>query len=287
MEIWEELHQQYKRIDEMVKEKGCFVDEASQKPYYSGYEYKTLYDWDQYFETIVQLYLGHDTSLIRNGVTIFLDNQDEEGFIYRSVPRMPGRGQGMEHVKPFLAQIVLLVYKYEKDLSWIDDRYYERLKKYINYWLKQKDKNGNHLSTWDSAPHTGMDNQHERAGYWDDCFCEGVDLNSYLVRECHAMSLLSRLKGKKEDEEYFLACEQQVKNAVLSLWDEEDKIFYDQDERTGNPLKVKYVGAFATMWAGIATKEQAEYMVRNYIMNPDEFWRDFPLPAYAASGASI
>jgi hypothetical protein len=46
-----------------------------------------------------------------------------------------------------------------------------------------------------SAPHTGMDNQHERVGYWLDRFCEGVDLNSYLVRELRAFSRLDALYG--------------------------------------------------------------------------------------------
>ena len=230
----------------------------------------------------MQLYLGHDSTLIRNGVTIFLDNQDERGFIYRSVPRSEG-GQGDEHVKPFLAQIVLLVYRYERDLSWITENYYDRLKKYLKYWLQNLDSNHNHLSTWLSAPHTGMDNQHERAGYWYDNFCEGVDLNAYLVRECRAMSLIADLKEKPEDAAWFEHQARLVTQAVQTLWDDEDGFFYDRDERTGKALKIKYVGSFAAMWAGIATKEQAERLVREHILNPAEFWRQFPLPAYAAT----
>ena len=44
--------------------------------------------------------------------------------------------------------------------------------------------NKNGLSAWMSSPHTCMDNQHERSGWWLDCGCEGADLNSYLVKEC-------------------------------------------------------------------------------------------------------
>lgn len=47
-----------------------------------------------------------------------------------------------------------------------------------------------------SAPHTGMDNQHERAGFWLDRFSEGVDLNCYLVRECRAFATLAELYGQ-------------------------------------------------------------------------------------------
>ena len=34
------------RIYEMMKQKGVFTDAVTGKPYYTGYEYATLYDWD-------------------------------------------------------------------------------------------------------------------------------------------------------------------------------------------------------------------------------------------------
>lgn len=278
----QELHADYKRIDKMMREKGVYTDEQTGKNYFTGYEYKTLYDWDQYFEAIVQLYLGWDTNLIKNGVTIFLDNQQEDGFIWRSVPRSEG-GQGDEHVKPFLAQIALLLCKREKNLDWIGCTYYDRLKKYLIYWLENKSPRKNGLSVWDSAPHTGMDNQHERAGYWYDCFCEGVDLNCYLVRECQAMAEIAKIKGRPEDAEWFLAQAQRVTAAVQTRWDETDGIFYDADCRTGETLKVKYAGIFASLWAGVATPEQARRMVEEHLANPAEFWRAFPVSSYAAT----
>lgn len=76
------------------------------KQYYTGYEYATLYDWDQFFETIIQLYLGWETTYARNGVEIFLDIQKENGYIQRSSKGC--EEQLSEHVKPFQAQISLL-----------------------------------------------------------------------------------------------------------------------------------------------------------------------------------
>lgn len=268
------------RIDRIMREKGVLLDRSSGLDYYTGYSYETLYDWDQYFEAILQLYVGWDTRLIRNGVHIFLANQDEHGFIYRSVPRAVNCGQGDEHVKPFLAQICLLVWKNDGTLDWLSAEEYEKLKKYLLYWLRDKDRDGDGLSTWDSAPHTGMDNQHERAGWWYDSFCEGVDLNAFLVRECSAMSKLAAIRGDGSAADFFAAEAKRVARAVQTLWDEQDGIFYDRDERTGAPIRVKYVGAFATLWAGIATPAQAERMVREHILNPREFWRPFPLPPF-------
>ena len=73
------------------------------------------------------------------------------------------------------------------------------------------------------------------------------------------------------------------RDAVLSLWDEQEGIFYDRDARCGEAIKVKYIGSFAVLWAGIATKAQADRLVKEHLLNPREFYRPFPFPAYAAS----
>ncbi len=189
-----ELRQQLQPQQELML-RGIFTDEDTGRPYFTGYSYRTLYDWDQYFESIVQIHMGWSSEYIKNGVTIFLDHQRESGLISRSVPS--NEFHDPEHVKPFLSQIAWLVYQNYSELGWIaDDYYFNRLRRYLDYWLVDMDGNQNGLSEWMSAPHTGMDNQHERVGWWLDRFSEGVDLNCYLVRECQAFSRLAGLLGK-------------------------------------------------------------------------------------------
>ena len=175
------LLEDIERITRMAEAKGKFTEPDTQLSYYTGYAYATLYDWYQYFEGIAELYMGHGTALLKNAVEIFLHFQKPNGHIRRSTDGE--EAQLSEHVKPFLAQTVLLIYRHDHEIDFLNDNMYCKLKKYLLYWLFDRDPNGNFLSVWDSAPHTGMDNQHERAGWWYDCFCEGVDLNAYLVRE--------------------------------------------------------------------------------------------------------
>lgn len=56
---------------------GILKDEATGLPYFTGYSYNVLYDWDQYFEAIVQIYMGWPSEYIKNGVLLFLQNQHE------------------------------------------------------------------------------------------------------------------------------------------------------------------------------------------------------------------
>lgn len=286
------------RINTLM-EKGIQTDADTGKMYFTGYSYNTLYDWDQYFEAIPQIYLGWDTKYIKNGVTIFLDNQQENGFIMRRIPgestkkmrnssdpnvRLCNEQEDIEMVKPFLSQIALLVYKEEFDLSWITPDYYEKLKKYIIYWITEMDKNNNGLSTWRSGPHSGMDDQVERVGAWGACISEGVDLNCFLYRECVAFSLISGVLENKDEETFFSHKAEQLKQLIKEkMWCEEDGFFYDLHEKTGQFIRVKSSCGFAPLWAGIATKEQAQRLVSEHLLNPKEFWRAFPISSYAAT----
>ena len=54
---------------------GILKDETTGLPYFTGYSYNVLYDWDQYFEAIVQIYMGWPSEYIKNGVQLFLQNQ--------------------------------------------------------------------------------------------------------------------------------------------------------------------------------------------------------------------
>jgi putative isomerase len=287
--------------EEALMQRGIFTDSDTGRDYFTGYDYKTLYDWDQYFESIVQIYMGWPSTYIKNGVTIFLDHQQPSGMISRSVPS--NEYHDPEHVKPFLAQIAILVARFYGETDWIlNAQTFPRLQSYLDYWLHEMDGNGDGLSEWMSAPHTGMDNQHERAGYWLDRFSEGVDLNCYLVRECRAFAQLASWYGEEAiAAEYVAAADARSARIRELLWDEKEGFFYDGNARFEEAFKsrkagwgainginerlirVKSVAAFTTLWAGVATPEQARRMVMEHLLNPREFWTPYPVGALAKS----
>lgn len=284
---FETLKQQYPRLSSMMKQ-GIQHDEATGKAFFTGYSYGTLYDWDQYFEGIIQLYLGWGTEYLRNAVTIFLDHQKPDGFIERSIQcgadmaLSPASPEKRELVKPFLAQQTLLCYKADGSFEWLTEEYYGRLRALLLYWLDRRGSEG--LAYWDSAPHSGMDDQVARCGGWDACFCQGTDLNSFLYRECMAMAELAGLRGAKEDSAGFYKSAEELKRAVQEfLWCEADGIYYDRNRFSGEAIRIKSSAAFAPLWAGIARPDQAERLISGHLVNPEEFWRPFPLPSYAAT----
>lgn len=275
----------YEEMDALMR-RGIQTEAVTGKPYFTGYSYESLYDWDQYFEGLVQLYMGWGTKYLLSAVDIFLDHQNADGFIPRAIdpPTLHRPDEPTEMVKPFLSQILLLCLHEDGQIDFLEsgDRF-SRLTAYLKHWLFALDRRGAGLSYWRSSPHTGMDNQRERAGDWGSDFCEGVDLNAYLCREISAYRILCGTIGRNREADEAGAWYEQRRSALLAAcWDEEDGFFYDVDARTGERIRVKSVAGFAPMWAGIVSAEQAERLVREHLLNPEEFARPYPIPAYAA-----
>jgi len=278
-----DLRRNLLRIDQVMRSKGIQLDPNSGRPFFTGYSYKNLYDWDPYFEGIVQLELGWTPQYMINGVKIFLDIQRADGYIRRVNDPTP-REEADEMFKPFLAQISLLISRKLANTQWLDDNYYQRMRKFLLYWLNVLTKNNGELSYWRSAPHTGMDTQHERAGHWKADYDNGVDLNAYLYRECLAFALIADARKNPADAQLFRDKAEQKKKAIQeSCWNEEDGFYYDVDNRTGMQIPVKSIAGFAPLWARIATQDQAKRLVGEHLTNVHEFWRKFPVSSLAAT----
>ncbi len=136
-----ELRENLLRIDQVMRAQGIQRDSNTGRAYFSGHSYKTLYDWDPYFEGILQLELGWDPKYMINGVKIFLDIQRADGFI-RRVNDPSRREEADEMKKPFLARISVLIRRKLGIADWLDDNYYQRVRRFVRYWLSalSKDK---------------------------------------------------------------------------------------------------------------------------------------------------
>lgn len=273
---WLRLESRLEELNRDVARRGIIPFE-SHADLLTGYSYGEFYDWDLYFENIYLSYYGI-SRYCRSNMEVFLDKQLECGFVARTliVPRY------RQHFKPFLAQIAVLGSRQTKRFDWLAGKYYDRLKKYLDYWFWYTDLDKNGLCVWNSADHSGMDNQNSRAGVMDTDAVEGVDLNTYLVRELQAMQQIASALGKKDE-----AAEFEKRAGALAdkinevLWDEKDGFYYDRNERTGEMVRVKSVAGFLPLWAGIVPEDRTKRLVDEHLTNPKEFWLKYPIPTYA------
>jgi glycogen debranching enzyme len=178
-------------------------------------------------------------------------------------------------------------------------RAFDALDRYDNWFRNHRDADGDQLMSYVDYLESGWDN----AVRWDRARAlfqssperyqklysqirmapvEAVDLNSFIYTQRSVLARLAERLGLHEKaEEYLKLAEQTAEGVRKNMWDAETQFYYDMLEENNEILKVKSPAAFATMFAGIATREQAESLLE-HLLNSSEFWTRFPLPTVSA-----
>lgn len=266
------------QVNRDIEARGLHPFPGSDGKLLTGYAYGEFFDWDLYFENVYLSYYGVSQYDFTN-LQIFLSRQQPDGFISRTLGVVYPKPQQM--FKPFLAQLAVLGSQQTGSYEWLRAEDYERLQKYVNRWFAY-DSDHNGLPVWDSSDASGMDNQTSRSGEIGSYFDEGVDLACYLVRELQAMAIISEKLGKtREQQEYLEHAKKLAKQINDVFWDDKDGFYYDRNEKTGKSIRVKSAAAFFTLWAGVAPKDHARRLIKEHLLNPKEFWLNYPVASYA------
>ena len=232
--------------------------------------YHELYDWDAYFMGVALSY--KDPTLLAGSVKNFLDNVSHDGY----TPRTIGPSNFLylpEMSKPFLAQAALLVSSQNKDVAWLKD-YYPKLAGTIRFWETSR-MAPNGLFRWFNAFESGVDNNPAVNSVPAET-TEGVDLQCYIYREYLAMSIIAERLGSLEDARSYALKAKNLRERIQKiLWSDRDGMYLNFDLTTNALVRVRTWTNFLPMWARIATKEEADIMVRRYLTDPKEFKSSF------------
>jgi putative isomerase len=97
------------------------------------------------------------------------------------------------------------------------------------------------------------------------------------------MAILSRKLGHTTQGGEFQQQADDLKRLIQQkMWSEADGIFLNIDSRTGQFVRIKSWTNFVPLWAGVATREQAQRMIRQHLLNPGEFWAPSGIRTLAA-----
>jgi hypothetical protein len=274
---WTELNHRLRTVNADIQAHGLRHIPGVEGTFLTGYPYNEFYDWDLYFENLYLSYYGVWTYCFTN-LKEFLNREQPDGYVNRSLIKQRDRQQ----FKPFLAQLAVLGCKQNHDdYEWLRGNYYARLVKYLDKWFSY-DSDHNGLPVWNSADAAGTDNQWSRGGALGAFEIEGVDLASYLIRELRAMSVIAaHLKLHADSAHFTRHAGQVVKLINATFWDEQQGMYFDRNEKTGKRVYVKSATNFMPLFAGAATHRRAERMIHEHLLNPDEFWLNYPVASYA------
>ncbi len=262
-----------------------------------------LWDWGNWANNIalrqIAKYQGKENDLIKHeigSVNNFLNEQHEDGSIeiavfsgkeHDFVSLMPHRNVH----KPVLAQHVAFILKYVDALDWAKE-IFPKLKKFVTFYEENAKHESGLFYFFDDFA-IGVDND-PSTFYRPDNSSASIFLNSLMYMELGSMSHIASLIGKLEDAEYYKQKQAELKNAINEhCYDEKDGMYYscDINLRPIEPDVLLHSGAprhystliqrlgcwssFLPLWAGIPTKEQAERIVKENLLDEKGFWAPY------------
>lgn len=265
---------------------------------------QTLWDWDSWLMNVAlrqiltdcpnrssnQIAAGEEGCILN-----FVEHASAEGYIpiFIHTFREPDLTKGLDtnmH-KPNLAQHTAFVIRQTGNTAFVQP-YMDTIVRFVErYYREFQHPNG--LFFWKDDFAIGVDND-PSTFYRPRCSSGSIYLNSLMYRELLALSYIYERLGDQKEAFRWRNRGEQLRAAVQRhCWDERDGCFYSVDLgllpvdpqqllHSGRPrhwdcliMRLGVWSSFLPMWAGIATPEQAERMVREHITNPKTFWAKY------------
>ncbi|KUY30416.1 MGH1-like glycoside hydrolase domain-containing protein [Elizabethkingia ursingii] len=259
-----------------------------------------FWSWDSWKQAVGLSYFN--APLAKDNIRSMFDYMDEYGMVADCVYTDKKENNWRDTKPPLAAWAVWKVYEQTKDAGFVKEMY-PKLIKYHQWWYENRDHDKNRLCEYGSTDGTriaaawesGMDN----AVRFDEAVLmknnnkawslnqESIDLNAYLFAEKKYLSQLASVIGNKKEAKDW-------NNSVIGLADKINQRFYDTtkgyyyDKLLGKqePIAVEGSEGWIPLWAGIATKEQAN-AVSKVMMNEHKFNTKVPLPTLTADHAKF
>ena len=264
-----------------------------------------VFEWDNFFNAVLTS-LEDKVQAADEIKSTFL-GQETSGLIPNAVSpavRTPDRSE-----PPVGAYCIWKVYQKYQDramLEWV----YPRLVRFHDWWFKDRgdgqpwrDGNRDGLLEWGSDKgsaggfvdrgmfkgpkwESGMDDSpvFDDGGYDENTYTmkmNDIGLNSLYAVDAECLAKIAAILGDAQASRRFNAEYEVMKQRInASLWNEKDGIYEDR-HWNGEFTRRLSPTSFYPMLAGIATPGQAERMVKEHLLNPQEFWGKYVIPSIA------
>lgn len=240
--------------------------------------HRFMWIWDSAFHSMA--FAEYNLGMAKDCIRSILSVQEEDGFI----SHMSGIYGGFSNVTQpqVLAWATWNIYKKDEDAEFLRE-VAPKLKKFLLWTVKNRDKNGNGLLEWFTEPHyteckcgeSGLDNS-PRFDFEADM--DAIDFSTYLCNDARYLSYVFEAIGDNENAEYFKDLHESIKKKINELtWCEEDGLYYDR-LFDGTLTGVASPSSFLPMFAGLCTREQADKMVK-VLLDEKRFWTAMPVPS--------
>ena len=234
---------------------------------------------------------------------VYIDQQYDDGLIaYRHGPRGPQvyPHEGIPTTSaPFFSWTNWEIYTVSKDRAFLKDAY-QAGARFIRYLEAERDRNKDGMFEW--GPYGIIENVRDGWNVVFQLFSEGedegrdisheldvLDLTAEVANEMYYLKLIAKELGDTSGvREWSTKFDRTARLINAHMWDTQDKFYYNVSmtdhsfEFEGQSLKRKELIGFLPMWARVASKPQAEALVK-HLTDGASFWRTYGIPTLAAN----
>lgn len=257
-----------------------------------------LFDWDTFFAAT--LAAAGDRDLAYANAIEVLREETPAGFVGNYA--RAGNWKSFDRSEPPVGAITVLALYRKFHERWFLEETYTPLLQW-NRWWEQNRRMGKYLvwgSDGENPPgnpddssrgkrqgaiyESGLDNSpmYDAATFDEKThrlLMADVGLMSEYAADCDALAEIAAALGKTSEEKELRERAKFYRRALGTLWDEKTGMFLNKDLHTGELNTRTSPTNFYPLLARAATPEQAHRMIREHLLNTDEFWGKWVIPA--------
>ena len=259
-----------------------------------------LFDWDTYFAAWMAS-IENKALAYANAIAI-TEEVTEQGFI----PNMSTTGEfkTRDRSQPPVGAISVQAICDRFDETALAEELFDTLLRWNRWWPEHRDQDG--YLCWGSDPYeaitgnkyetlpintrfasaleSGLDNSpmYEEMPYNDQRHLmqlADVGLMSFYIADCQALADLAGRIGRYDVIDELNQRADRYTEKLKTLWCEQTGLFLNKRLDNGELQKRLSPTHFYALLAGVPTQAQAERMINEHMLNPDEFWGDWVLPS--------
>ena len=260
-----------------------------------------MFGWDSFFAGMMMGMIDRD--LAYANIFAILEEITEDGM----VPNFgSGCGTSKDRSEPQVGSLCVWKLYLQYGDKWFIEECYPRLLSWNRWRFSKRDFRGDGMLELASTPwayqpedevwssqhvgarqgmmwESGIDN----SPMWDrfeednDHHCMKlyyVGLNALMVMDCHILAKMARLLGKEDDWQELTAREERLGKLINeNLWSDKDQCYMNKnwDDTFDSCMSLTN---FYPLLAGIASTERLRSVVYGHLLNPKEFWGEYPVP---------
>lgn len=253
----------------------------------SPFAYNGFWAWDSWKHA--RALALFEPELARDQVRAMFDHQLPDGMIPDTVMVDPAGNNTANTKPPLAAWAVEGILAADGEWDFVEEML-PALLKYMAFWEKRRAP-GEELYAYggDGLTEAKWESGWDNATRFDGArMVDGrdgpimnvlaVDLNAYIAHEKRIMADFCAVRGRKEDMAAFTAEAERLEGLIREkFFDEATGAFYDLTWPEGNHVPTLTAAAWAPLWTGAASKEQAERMAA-HMFDEGRFKTPMPFP---------